>query len=624
MSGINLSFGPDNSINWSEKDINMAIQKKEYNKKINNDTMLMHAAKTNDIELAKKLLKLKADPSIGDSQDRTPLWLCTIYNRPEIAKLLIKNGASLEDIPGTNSPLYNAIKHDNNEVAKELIKLGADVNILNRDNQTPLHCAVFRNNAEMVKVLLNNGADKSIVNTIKPIPGEIVFEKRNPQTALDIAKEKGYKEIIKLLENEKVDSKKKNHDDDSKKEVGNHKLSEKDWDTFYEYLLNNTNLESQQEKYSEFMRDYQEFEGKFLKDEFDTDYYIISNYDRNDILTQTVTYEDYKDKIAYYKELVDNKNEIVSTINKKKEPLEELDKSVDFFAGETRYLETQKKSAFSDFLKEEATACYSTYIILVVLGIAGGLMGSAGGGWIILSGILGLIALGAIGSFFQSTVESLKKYSVIVFLYLIGGIIIKSIIIQNNELSGDPVYLMAFSHTLIETPLVMLGCFFARYKNEKDKNLNDLEESNNNFKEAKKDYEKEKRKIEKSIETEKKELKKIEATIEELENEKIDKEKYISQVNDMKIFFEASLLQAKRELAQRWNDFSDFRKDHYVREIEEKIQEDGIFNDLLDLLGDESLLNSTKYNSKNYNKEGTYSDYVKYIYNIIDSEFDSL
>ena len=155
MNGMVFKFGPDDSLNWSSEDINLAIKNKEYNKKINNETMLMYAVKINDIDLVKKLIDLNADMSIGDCSNRTPLWLCTIYNRPEIAEILINSGASMEEVPGTNTPLYNALKHDNNEVAKMLINLGANVNVPNRDGKIAIDCASFRNNYEMIDYIKN-------------------------------------------------------------------------------------------------------------------------------------------------------------------------------------------------------------------------------------------------------------------------------------------------------------------------------------------------------------------------------------------------------------------------------------------------------------------------------------
>jgi ankyrin repeat protein len=48
-----------------------------------------------------------------------------------------------------------------------LIWIGAQVNALNKNNETPLHKAVFNNSVRilMVDLLIKNGADVTIVNT---------------------------------------------------------------------------------------------------------------------------------------------------------------------------------------------------------------------------------------------------------------------------------------------------------------------------------------------------------------------------------------------------------------------------------------------------------------------------
>ena len=47
MKSVNYVFGPDKSINWQENDIREAFASQDYNRKINNETMLMHSVKIN-------------------------------------------------------------------------------------------------------------------------------------------------------------------------------------------------------------------------------------------------------------------------------------------------------------------------------------------------------------------------------------------------------------------------------------------------------------------------------------------------------------------------------------------------------------------------------------------------
>jgi hypothetical protein len=193
---IIVKLGPDNKINWTENDIKDALTNKLFNKKIEDETMLMHAIKTGNKNLAEILIREGADTGIGDKQQRTPLWLCTIFNRADIAKMLINNGAALEERIGYNSPLYNAIKHDNTETTKVLIELGANPNIINRDHQTPLHVAVFRKNYEIVKLLLANGVDYNIKSKVINIfTGAIESE----QTPLEMAIQSKDEKMISIF-----------------------------------------------------------------------------------------------------------------------------------------------------------------------------------------------------------------------------------------------------------------------------------------------------------------------------------------------------------------------------------------------------------------------------------------
>lgn len=85
-------------------------------------------------------------------------------------------------------PLGLAVLLSKTNVAQALIEAGADVNQIYTGNRTLLMWAVARNNKELVKYLLDHGAWETA-------------DQKNTQskTALDIAKEKGYTEIAKLI-----------------------------------------------------------------------------------------------------------------------------------------------------------------------------------------------------------------------------------------------------------------------------------------------------------------------------------------------------------------------------------------------------------------------------------------
>jgi ankyrin repeat protein len=103
--------------------------------------------------------------------------------------LLIRRGAKqdLGDETG-RLPLPTAAESGYDSLIRDLIRAGGDPNMksgLNED--TPLILAAGKKQDKVVKMLLDNGADRMLENKF----GDI---------ALDVAEEKGYKEVIELLE----------------------------------------------------------------------------------------------------------------------------------------------------------------------------------------------------------------------------------------------------------------------------------------------------------------------------------------------------------------------------------------------------------------------------------------
>ncbi|HOD41017.1 MAG TPA: ankyrin repeat domain-containing protein, partial [Candidatus Wallbacteria bacterium] len=105
-----------------------------------------------------------------------------------IASILIKQklaGVNITD-KKSNTPLHQAVKFNNKTMAELLINNGANFNSVNNNCETPLHIACFNGNIDLVSLLIAK-TDYNIKNS-------------NNKTALDIAKEKGTKEIIKIIE----------------------------------------------------------------------------------------------------------------------------------------------------------------------------------------------------------------------------------------------------------------------------------------------------------------------------------------------------------------------------------------------------------------------------------------
>lgn len=85
-----------------------------------------------------------------------------------------------------NTPLHQSVKFNNKIISSFLINNGSDCNAINSNGETPLHIACTNGNNELISILIEK-TDHTIKNS-------------NNKDILDIAKDKGNKEAIKLIE----------------------------------------------------------------------------------------------------------------------------------------------------------------------------------------------------------------------------------------------------------------------------------------------------------------------------------------------------------------------------------------------------------------------------------------
>ncbi len=152
---------------------------------------LVRAVLSGEINEVKNALSKGADVNEKNSQDgTTPLHMAAFFGHTEIAKLLLRNKADInaKDNEG-DSPLLAALTNRQKEMGELLVNRGAQVNVkMAKGGWTPLHLAVLLKDEDLVRLLVEKGADK----------GAKTSEGKTP---LDLATATGQKEIEAFLKN---------------------------------------------------------------------------------------------------------------------------------------------------------------------------------------------------------------------------------------------------------------------------------------------------------------------------------------------------------------------------------------------------------------------------------------
>jgi ankyrin repeat protein len=123
-------------------------------------TPLNLAAERGQFAVAVLLLKMGADPTIGDNENSQPIHLAAVSGSIPVLDLLLKKGVDIntKDI-NQMTPLLFAVSRGKLEMTKHLIELGADVNHKDKDGFCALHNVAGRGNIDIAKLLIDSGAD---------------------------------------------------------------------------------------------------------------------------------------------------------------------------------------------------------------------------------------------------------------------------------------------------------------------------------------------------------------------------------------------------------------------------------------------------------------------------------
>lgn len=160
------------------------------------DAAMLHlAARYHQLELARQLLNMGADPNEqifgNEFLAKTPIMEAVMAGDKDMVRLLASSQGILLDKGSARhvSPFAQAVLMDRWDLAELLSDAGARVNsqVGDTDGNTPLHIAAAKGDAKRVKWLLTKGADKGFKN----------FRQLTP---LDVAGSAEVMEILKSIQ----------------------------------------------------------------------------------------------------------------------------------------------------------------------------------------------------------------------------------------------------------------------------------------------------------------------------------------------------------------------------------------------------------------------------------------
>jgi uncharacterized protein len=148
------------------------------------------AVEAKDHAKVESLLKSGEKVNKTNKKNQFPLWIALWNNDVEMVKLLIANGADVNQKfkgkDGKINCLEIACQNGSIEIAKLFVEAGAPVDEKGVRNMTPLRIATRNGRTEIVKYLIEKGAD-------------VDAKAEDLATPLEVAAGKGHLEIVQLL-----------------------------------------------------------------------------------------------------------------------------------------------------------------------------------------------------------------------------------------------------------------------------------------------------------------------------------------------------------------------------------------------------------------------------------------
>ena len=138
------------------------------------DSLLHVAARNNNYEICKMLLKFGADVNKLNLDGQSPLNVAETNTNYSICKLLVKRRKRKEKRILYNKALHIFARKNDLTTCKKLIN-SVNVNETDEKERTPLHVAVIFANDKVCELLLEYGADVNTKDSYNDSPIQLAF-----------------------------------------------------------------------------------------------------------------------------------------------------------------------------------------------------------------------------------------------------------------------------------------------------------------------------------------------------------------------------------------------------------------------------------------------------------------